>query len=149
MNPPNPAKHRIFMDADVLIAGSASSSEYGASLLLLRLAEIILIYVLTSEQIIAEVERDLEEKIPRAIPAFRHLVSRCLDVVRDPKLEELLPFFSLAESKDLPILVASFRESCQYLVTFNTRHYHPGQMDVSILTPGKLILRIRDLLANI
>ena len=87
MNPPNPAKHRIFMDADVLIAGSASSSEYGASLLLLRLAEIILIYVLTSEQIIAEVERDLEEKIPRAIPAFRHLVSRCLDVVRDPEPE--------------------------------------------------------------
>jgi len=149
MNPPDHPKPRIFVDSDVLFAGSASPSEYGASLLVLRLAEITLIDALTSEQVIAEVERNLEEKIPRAIPAFRHLVSRCLDVVRDPDPEELPLFYGLADPKDLPILVASFRESCQYLVTFNTRHYHPGEMNVSILTPGEFILRVRDLLAHI
>ena len=36
-------KPRVFVDADVLFAGSASPSEHSASLVVLRLAEITLI----------------------------------------------------------------------------------------------------------
>ncbi len=42
-------KPRVFVDADVLFAGSASPSEHSASLVVLRLAEITLIEALASE----------------------------------------------------------------------------------------------------
>ena len=84
------------------------------------------------------------KKLPKALPVFHHLVSRCINVCRDPETWELLPYDGLSEPKDLPILVAAIREKCSTLVTFNTRHYLPGHPDVEVLRPGDLILRIRD-----
>ncbi|MCJ7699994.1 MAG: PIN domain-containing protein [Anaerolineales bacterium] len=142
-----PSKPRLFVDADVLFAGAASPSEHSASLLILRLAEITLIEALTSEQVITEAERNLSAKIPKAIPVFNHLVSRCLTIVPDP--EALSPYDGLADPKDLPILAAAVSEGCSWLVTFNLRHFQPGHTDLTVLTPGEFILRIRDLLTQI
>jgi predicted nucleic acid-binding protein len=149
MVPPNPVKPRVFIDADVLFAGAASPSEHGASLLILRLAEITLIQAVTSQQVVIEVERNLEKKMPGALPAFRHLISRCLQIVDDPQPGDLQPLDGMADPKDLPILVAALRESCSWLVTFNLRHYQPGHRDVDVLTPGDFILRVRDLLTQL
>ena len=85
----NPPKPRIFVDADVLFAGAASPNEHSASLVILRMAEITLIEAVTSKQVITEVERNLEEKMPAAMPAFQMLVSRCLHVVSDPTVAEI------------------------------------------------------------
>jgi hypothetical protein len=149
MNPPRINKPSVCVDADVLFAGAASPTEYGASLLILRLAEITLIDAITSEQVITEAARNLEAKIPKALPAFRHLVNRCLRVVKDPEPGDLQPYMGLADLKDLPILVTALRESCPWLVTFNTRHFQPGHKNVSVVTPGDLILRIRDRLVQL
>ena len=140
---------RIFVDADVLFAGAASPSEHGASLLVLRMAEITLVEAITSEQVIFEAERNLEEKLPGALPTFRLIVSRCLHVVPDPSPADLDPYRGLAHPKDLPILVAALREGCPWLVTFNVRHYQPGHHNVAVLRPGKLLLRVRDQLARL
>jgi predicted nucleic acid-binding protein len=144
-----PSKPRVFIDADVLFAGAASPSKHGASLLILRLAEITLLDVLTSEQVITEAERNLTAKLPQALPAFQHLVSRCLKICPNPKPGDLLPYEGLADPKDLPILVAAKQENCLWLVTFNLRHYIPGHSDVEVLKPGDFILRVRDQLAHI
>ena len=80
---------RVFVDADVLFAGAVSPSEAGASLVILRLAEITLIEALTSEQVIVEAERNLASKLPQKLPEFRLLVSRCLHVVPDPAPADL------------------------------------------------------------
>lgn len=84
-----PAKPRIFIDADVLFAGAASPNEHSASNLILRMAELTLIEAITFTQVITEVERNLESKIPKAVPAFRLLVSRCLKIVEDPAPAEI------------------------------------------------------------
>jgi len=149
MSPTRPTKPRVFIDADVLFAGAASPTEQGASFLVLRLAEITLIEALTSEQVITEAERNLEAKIPNALPAFRHLVHRCLRVVRDPDPQDLQPYGGLADPKDTPMPVAALRESCPWLITFNTRHYQPVHPDVSVLTPGDFVTRLRELLAHL
>lgn len=137
-------KPTLFVDADVLFAGSASPVEHSASLMILTLSEVTLIRALVSEQVITEVERNLEAKIPKALPVFRHLVSRCLTVVPDPELEELAVYQGLADPKDLPILVSAVREKCAWLVTFNIRDYQPGHPDVVVLRPGDFISRIRE-----
>jgi predicted nucleic acid-binding protein len=144
-----PPKPRIFLDADVLFAGAASPNEHSASNLLLRMAELTLIEAITSIQVITEVERNLLDKMPKALPAFQLLVSRSLKVVDDPKPAELDDNVGLADREDLPILVAALREECSLLATFNLRPYQPGHPSVSVLKPGDLVLRVRYLLARL
>ena len=147
MRPETHRRPRVFVDADVLFAGAASPSEHGASLTILRLAEIGLIDAFASRQVISEAERNLQDKLPDTLPAFRLLVSRCLQVVPDPQRDDLPAFDGLADPKDLPILVAALRGKCSWLVTFNVRHYRPGHPDVDVLPPGDFVLRVRGLLA--
>ena len=143
------SRPRVFVDADVLFAGAVSPSEAGASLVVLRLAEITLIEAITSQQVLVEAERNLTEKLPQALPAFRLLVSRCLRVVPDPAPADLARHAGAAHPKDLPILAAAVREGCPWLVTFNTRHYQPGHDSVTVLRPGEFVLQVRDLLTRL
>jgi hypothetical protein len=145
------------IDADVLFAGAAAPSEHGASLVILRMAEITLIEALTSQQVIDEAERNLVAKLPAALPTFRLLVSRCLRVVPDLEPSDVaacvghVPELGQARAhpKDAPILAAAVRYRCPWLVTFNVRHYQPRHPAVTVLTPGQLILRVRDRLARL
>lgn len=147
--PANREKPRVFVDADVLFAGAASGSEHGASQVILSMAEITLIEALTSEQVMTEVERNLRRKIPQALPNFRYLSSRCLQIVPDPGKSELALYAGQADAKDLPILIAAQRESCPWLVTFNIRHFQPGLPDVIALRPGEFLSRVRDQLIKL
>lgn len=144
-----PRKPLAFVDADVLFAGAAAPSEHGASLTVLRMAEITLIEAVTTQQAVVEAERNLTAKLPVALPAFRLIVSRCLRVTTDPAPGDLIPYAGLADPADLPLLVAALREGCPWLVTFNMRHYRPGQPQVLVLRPGDLIQRVHDLLAGL
>ena len=144
-----PAKPHIFIDADVLFAGAASPNEHSASNLILRMAELTLIETIASTQVIIEVERNLQEKMPKALPAFHLLTTRCLKIVEDPKLDELNEYRGMANNDDLPIMVTAIREECSFLATFNIRHYQPGHPSVTVLKPGDLVLRIRYLLARL
>jgi len=143
-----PPKPRIFIDADVLFAGAASPNEFSACLVILRMAEITLIEAVTSVQVITEVERNLKEKMPAALPAFQMIVSRCLHVVSDPTMAEIKALSKAADAKDLPILAAAVREGCVYLTTHNIRHFQPGVESVTVLKPGDVVQRIRYLLAQ-
>jgi predicted nucleic acid-binding protein len=147
--PDQPSGTRVFVDADVLFAGAASPSEHGASLVILRMAEITLIRAITSEQVIAEVERNLQAKLQAALPAFRLLVSRCLEVMPDPSANERALYAGLADDKDLPMLAAALREGCPWLVTFNTGHFQPGHPEVTAVPPAVFVQHVRHLLANL
>lgn len=146
---PIPLRPRVFIDADVLFAGAASPSEHGASLVILRMAEITLIDAVGSQQVVSEAERNLAAKIPDALPAFRLLVSRCLRIVPDPEPHDLPRWAGLADGKDLPILVAAIREQCSWLVTHNLRHFQPGQGSIAVLQPGEFLWRVREQLATL
>ena len=140
-------KPRVLIDADVLFAGSAAPREYGASLVVLRMAEITLVEAITSRQVIVEAERNLAAKFPNVLSTFRLLVDRCLVIVDDPTRDDLSKYEGSTEAKDLPILVAAIQHKCSWLVTFNTRHFQPGHPDVTVLEPGTFVKRVRELLA--
>ena len=144
-----PHRPRLFIDADVLFAGAAAPTEQGASLVILRLAEITLIEAITSEQVIVEAQRNLVVKFPAALPAFQLLVNRCLRVVPSPESQDLVPYRGLANEKDLPILVAALQTRCEWLVSFNIRHFQPGHPDIRVLKPGEVLLRVRELLSGL
>ena len=145
----NRTKPRVFVDADVLIAGSASPQEHSASQVVLKMAEITLIEAITSEQVMTEVERNLQAKLPKALPVFHHLASRCLQIVPNPPFTNVHNYAGLADAKDLPILIAAYQADCSWLVTFNGRHFQPGFAEVTILRPGNFVLHVRDLLTKL
>lgn len=148
MASPTP-KLRVFVDADVLFAGSASPTTQGASHILLVLGELTLIECLTSEQAVTEVERNLAAKLPAKVPEFRLLVSRALQVVPDPAPAELPAYKGQADPKDLPLLIAALQADCPYFVTFNLRHYSPPAGRITVLRPGDLLLTIRQTLSHL
>ena len=149
MTTPLPSRPRVLIDADVLFAGAASPSEHGASLIVLRLAELTLIEALCPEQVIIEGERNLAVKLPAALSLFHTLVSRCLQVVPDPLPEALGAHCGLADPKDLPILVTGIEYGCQWLVTFNVNDYRPGHPDIAVVRPGEFVRQVRGLLAHL
>lgn len=139
----------VFLDADVLFAGTAAPTEHGASHVVLRLGEITLIECLTSTQVITEVERNFEKKLPSKLPELRLIISRSLRVVPDPEPEELIPYKGQADPKDLPILVAALKHGCRFLLTFNIRHYAPATAEIMVQRPGDFLTTVRTLLAQL
>jgi predicted nucleic acid-binding protein len=136
-------KLKVFVDADVIFAGSAAPSEHGASHVVLQMGEITLLDCITSQQAVTEVERNLAEKLPAKLPEFRLIASRCLRVVPDPKPADLTHHRGQADPEDLPLLVAALRESCSYLLTFNLRHFRPIAGQIRVQRPGEFLLSIR------
>ena len=139
-------KLRVFIDADVLFAAAASGSEHGASLVVLRLAEITLIELYTSAQVITEVERNLSKKLPAALTLFRLLVEKSLQVLPDPVPAQLEPYRGQADPKDLPILVAALGAEIEWFLTFNTRHFRPTAVSMRVVQPGRFVQEVRYLL---
>lgn len=138
---------KVFLDADVIFAGAAAPSTQGASHVVLRMGEITLLECITSEQVITEVERNLSNKLPNALPEFQLLVKRFLHVVPDPAPRELDAYTSQADPKDLPILVTAIRENCSHLLTFNTRHFTPTSDQPIVQPPGEFLKSVRSRLS--
>lgn len=136
------AKPRVFIDSDVLIAGSVSST--GASFILLQLAELGIIDCLISNQVKLECERNLQEKLPQGLPAYRLIVESTVKVVKDPNKKEIASFEGQAHHKDLSILTSALTNKCHYLITFNVKHYYPKSKKIKIFNPGQLLLELRE-----
>jgi hypothetical protein len=77
------------------------------------------------------------------------LVSRCLEVLPDPSQQEVDVLTGSADPKVLPILAAAVQHNCQFLTTFNTKHFQPGVKTLTVLSPGDLVQRVRYLLSSI
>jgi len=140
-------KSRLFIDADVLIAGSASAA--GASHILLHLSDLTIIEGIISQQVKMEAERNLQEKMPQALPAFRLLVQSAVRLVDDPRENQLVSLQGQAHAEDLPLLAAALLHRCHYLVTFNVRHYHPEGEKIIVLRPGEFLYRLRQQLVGL
>ncbi len=132
----------VFFDSDALIAGSASPN--GASFVLLQLSELGLIKGFTSKKVVEECLKNLQKKLPEALPVFEQIISYALKVVANPSNKETARYNNMAHEKDLPILAAALKIKAQFLVTFNTKDFYPKQeLGLKVIEPGNLLKRIR------
>jgi predicted nucleic acid-binding protein len=143
----------LFFDSSALFAGILSAS--GASRALLLLAEAGQVAITVSEQVVAETERAVARKIPRALPDFREAIRATgLRIVRDPPPDEVEIYADIiAHQADVPIIVAAMRVKTEYLVTLNTRHFLDdpivaGRSRLRIGTPGDALSWVRRTLAE-
>ena len=141
---------RVFVDANVLIAGADSTS--GASYAILRLAEVGLFQPVVSRQVLDEAERNLRKKLPRALPNFAAQMARLrLEIVSDPTPDEVLPWIAIIHPSDAPILCAAVKASVDRFLTLNTRHFTPEVAAMSgllIQTPAQFMEDVRLLVSG-
>ena len=143
----------IFFDSSALIAGIVSAQ--GAARALLLLAEDEKILITVSEQVIAEVERNIARKAPKAVPFARELILRAnLRILRDPQAEEVRQRQDwISHTADVPILVAAAKARVDYLVTLNTKHFIADpevarRSGLRIGTPGDALAWVREQLSK-
>ena len=138
---------RIFVDANVLIAGADSRS--GASNAILQLAEVGLFGLVVSRQVLDEAERNVRKKLPRALPNLAALLAQLpFEIVPDPAAADCLRWVDIIELKDTPILAAAVLANVDRLVTLNTKDFTPEVAQasgLSIQTPSAFIQNLRRL----
>ena len=113
----------IFFDSSALIAGMISSE--GASRALLLLSENGKIASTVSEQVVAEVERNIARKAPKILTYVREMILRAhIRIVRDPSPNDVQQHLDwISHPADVPILVAAVQAQVYAIATLNTRHF--------------------------
>lgn len=147
---------RIYVDADVLMAGFLSQSEHGAANVLLQLSEATILDAISSERAVGEVRRNLKKYIARseAETLLDEAIDAALDVVSNPSADVINTFGPVADSKDILHVACAVEQDCSHLVTYNLSDYPPQYSGESVealdvVAPGSLVRRIRARLSGL
>ena len=113
----------FFLDSSALMSGMISAT--GAARALLLLSEDGKLNLIVSEQVIAEIERNLARKAPKVLPYARDMIRQArIRILPDPSPQAIEPCRDwIAHAADLPILVAAAEARVDFLVTLNRRHF--------------------------
>lgn len=116
--------------------------------MVLQLGELRIIDVRVADQARAEAERNLADKLPAALPAFRALVDACTSPIPmvSPSAVRRLSRAGEADAKDAPILAAAIAADCRWLLSFNVRSYRTERIRVS--QPGPFLEELRAILVS-
>lgn len=135
---------RVFLDANVLFAGSASLT--GASAVILQLALQGRIDVAVSRLVLREAERNLRRKRPpNDLRAFHQFLTRAkLRVLPTPPEAAWARYDGVIHPKDVPVLAAAVASKAAYLITLDRRHFMAQGVrtrvpELVILTPGEFL----------
>jgi len=138
---------RVFLDTSALIAGLISQT--GAAREVLRLCEAGVVETLVSTQVLTEADRNLSEKLPGLVADYHLLIqSIAPTLVDDPTPSEVSRVTGVIHSNDAPILAAAIAAEADYLVTWNTKHFHQPKVRQAvrfqIVTPSEFLLAFRN-----
>lgn len=141
---------RVFVDANVLIAGADSQS--GASNAVLKLGEVGLFQLVVCRQVLDEAERNLRKKLPRALPNFAAQMARLrLEILPDPSPDQVYPWEAIIEAEDAPILCAAVAAQVDRFITLNTKDFTPkvaASSGLVIQTPAEFVEEVRRMVTN-
>jgi len=127
----------------------------GAARALLLLAEDGKILISVSEQVVAEVERNIARKVPKAAPFARLLILAAnIRILRDPHISEVNERQDwISHPPDLPILAAAAIARVDFFAALNTKHFvDDGEVSrlsgLRIGAPGDALAWVRDQLSK-
>ena len=135
----------VCLDADVVVAGLFSRS--GASHAILVLGEVGLLRIVIPEAAVAEVRRNLEKKLPEALPAFESFLRAPFVATHRPSAAALRQALSLAHEKDRPIMAAAMGSGAAVLDTHNIRHFK-STGSIRVVRPRRLLEEARAWMAD-
>jgi len=138
---------KVFLDTSALIAGVASSR--GAARAVLQLAEIGLIEVVVSRQVIVEADRNIEEKLPEMLNEYREFIELLAPVlIDDPRQKDVERFLKVINYDDAPILASAVSSGADFLITWDRKHFIGKDIhthsNLKIVTPGEFLRHFRE-----
>jgi len=138
---------RVYIDADVLLAGLATENPQAASRVILEASELTLLDLVAGQRVLDECERNLSALVSEGAAleglrrALQKAVSRAVEGVDDPTS---LPSIEGADPKDEIHLTCAVDHGCDFLVTYNLSDYPGSYRGVVVVEPGTLVRRIRE-----
>jgi predicted nucleic acid-binding protein len=135
----------VCVDSDVMIAGLMSTK--GASHAILVLGELGLFRILVPKVAVEEVRRNLQARLPDAIPFFDQFLACPAVRVCSGSAKDAVAAKPHAETEDVPILAAAIGSGAALLVTHNTRHFTSTD-SVRVLRPSALLEEARAWIAT-
>jgi len=138
---------KVFLDTSALITGIASSR--GDARAVLQLAEISLIEVFVSRQVIVEADRNIGEKLPEMLNEYREFIDLLAPVlVKDPSPRDVKRFLTVIHPDDAPILASAVISDADFLITWDRKHFIGKNIHVhsnlKIVTPGEFLKYFRE-----
>jgi predicted nucleic acid-binding protein len=138
-----PKKTRVFLDSNVLLSGLFSDT--GAPRLILDILSIDLpvLKAVTGAYNLAEVEKNLQAKMPAAIPVFRSCLKLMnIEIVPLPTKSDLPPMAGMTAEKDLPIIASALQGAADFLVTGDKKdllRIKKNRLPFSIVSPAEFL----------
>lgn len=137
--------NKVFLDSSVIIAGLALKS--GGSHEVLALAELKLIIPFISEEVVSEVLRNVQKKLPNSSPHFYTLFRTLPFKIIDATESDLEYSKSLINEKDAFILAAARSGQVDWLLSLD-KHFLSanlkGKTGFSIGSPKDFLNRVSD-----
>lgn len=139
---------RVFLDANVLFAATASST--GGSAYILRLCQKKEVEGIVSHLVLLEARRNICQKLgAKKENAFEKLIKRTpLFVVTSPTEDEIKAVEKWIHWKDVPILAAALKSRANYLVTLDRTHFLDRAPQIRESIPQLDIINPKDFLAK-
>ena len=110
---------KVFVDANTIVSGLLF---VGNESVLLELGRLRALRLVSNEYVVQEVKRVLKrEEFSFEDEEREHLLRytlECISVVENPSEEEIKKHYDLlGDKKDLPVVLGSKKENCDYLIT--------------------------------
>jgi len=138
---------RIFLDANVYFAGSASPT--GASAFLLQFILKGRVEATASRLVLREAERNLRRKRPaKDLKIFHQFLKHAhLHVIPTPSETARARYEGVIHPKDVPVLAAAVASKASYFVTLDRKHFLTKRVgdhvsELEILTPGDFLRKL-------
>ena len=138
---------RVFLDSNVILSGLFS--EIGPPRIILDLfcLDLPMLHGLTGAYNLMEIERNLQKKMPAALPVYREYVAKIrLEAIPLPPPEMVLKLSGATADKDVPVLASAITGKADFLVTGDKKDFSrkklKGQYSFRIVTPAEFIEEI-------
>ncbi len=136
---------RLFLDSSVILAASGNPQGGSSKILELVLQKQVILF--TSKLALAEAEKNIKEKLPRAVSRFQFILSTVpLNMVEEPAAAFEKKTAKFIYWKDAAILAAAVISKADYLLTFNRKHFFNAKTKnfaknyhLEIITPGEFL----------
>lgn len=142
-----PTTTKVFLDTSALFAAVYSTS--GSAHDLILLAVVGQVQVLICQDVLSEVQRNLNKKVPEKLGIFQQLMQLVEPViVDDPATEAVREVEEYVVAKDAPIVAAAISVQPDYLVTYDRKHLlDPPEVaqrsGLTIVTPDIVVAAIQ------
>lgn len=131
----------VFVDSNVWFS---AFYKVGVCSRLLKIVESSEYQVNISELVLEEIIRNIQLKIPRALPYFLDYLKKYkIIVLKNPHFKLLEKYKKLSHFEDLPIIISAFESNCDYFITGNIKDFNIQLINkiskIKILIPSEFL----------